>query len=110
MSHSVNQARRRLSMKDGALHAGCSQRYLYDLADKGEIPTYMAAGHRWVDQEDIDAYFERQKAKGPQYRVIGYGARATSAMINLRIMSTSQTSGFAPTRQQESWLKLPPLN
>jgi hypothetical protein len=43
----------RLSMPDGARHAGCSQRHLYKLAYEGEIPTYMAAGHRWVDADDI---------------------------------------------------------
>jgi excisionase family DNA binding protein len=72
MSDTTTPPRRRLSMKDGAKHVGCSQRYLYDLAYKGEIPTYMAAGHRWVDQEDIDKYFERQKAAGPQFRNIGF--------------------------------------
>ena len=56
----------RLSMPEGARHAGCSQRHLYALAYKGEIPTYMAAGHRWVDEEDIDAYIARCKAAGPQ--------------------------------------------
>jgi hypothetical protein len=40
-------------MPDGARHAGCSQRHLYKLAYEGEIPTYMAAGHRWVDADDI---------------------------------------------------------
>jgi predicted DNA-binding transcriptional regulator AlpA len=57
----------RLSMREGARHAGCSQRHLYALAYKGEIPTYLAAGHRWVDEEDIDAYVERCKAAGPQF-------------------------------------------
>ena len=57
----------RLSMREGARHAGCSQRHLYELAYKGEIPTYMAAGHRWVDEEDIDAYIARCKAAGPQF-------------------------------------------
>jgi hypothetical protein len=54
-------------MREGARHAGCSQRHLYALAYKGEIMTYLAAGHRWVDEEDIDAYVERCKAAGPQF-------------------------------------------
>jgi predicted DNA-binding transcriptional regulator AlpA len=57
----------RLRMRDGAQRAGCSQRHLYALAYKGEIPTYLAAGHRWVDEEDIDAYVARCKAAGPQF-------------------------------------------
>jgi predicted DNA-binding transcriptional regulator AlpA len=57
----------RLSMREGARHAGCSQRHLYALAYKGQIPTYMAAGHRWVDEEDIDAYIARCKAAGPRF-------------------------------------------
>jgi predicted DNA-binding transcriptional regulator AlpA len=57
----------RLTMRDGARHAGCSQRHFYALAYKGEIPTYLAAGHRWADQEDIDAYIARCKAAGPQF-------------------------------------------
>jgi predicted DNA-binding transcriptional regulator AlpA len=57
----------RLTMRQGARHAGCSQRHLYVLAYKGEIPTYMAAGHRWVDAEDIDAYIARCKAAGPRF-------------------------------------------
>jgi excisionase family DNA binding protein len=61
----------RLSMREGARHAGCSERHLYALTYKGEIPTYMAAGHRWVDEEDIDQYFERQKAAGPGFRATG---------------------------------------
>jgi predicted DNA-binding transcriptional regulator AlpA len=65
--------RPRLSMKDGAKYAGCSQRLFYDLTYSGEIPSYMAAGHRWVDQVDIDKYFARQKTHGPQFRKIGYG-------------------------------------
>jgi hypothetical protein len=31
------------------------------------IPTYLAAGHRWVDEGDIDAYIARCKAAGPQF-------------------------------------------
>jgi excisionase family DNA binding protein len=58
----------RLKMSDGARRAGCSERHFYKLATKGEIPTYMAAGHRWVDEEDIDAYVERCKAAGPSFR------------------------------------------
>ena len=61
-------------MKDGARYAGCSPRAFYNLTYSGEIPSYMAAGHRWVDQEDIDKYFARQKAKGPRFSKIGYGA------------------------------------
>jgi excisionase family DNA binding protein len=57
----------RLKMSEGAERLGCSQRHLYALAYKGEIPTYMAAGHRWVDEGDIDAYFARCKAAGPQF-------------------------------------------
>ena len=67
----------RLSMRDGARHAGCSQRHFYALAYRNEIPTYFAAGHRWVDADDIDLYFERQKAKGPQYRDTGFAKRKT---------------------------------
>ena len=75
MSDSTNPSprRNRLSMRDGAHYAGCSQRHFYDLCYEEEIPTYFAAGHRWVDQEDIDAYFQREKAKGPRYRALGYG-------------------------------------
>ena len=61
----------KLSMPEGARYAGCSPRHFYGLAYKDEIPTYFASGHRWVDVEDIDAYFARQKAKGPQFRVTG---------------------------------------
>jgi predicted DNA-binding transcriptional regulator AlpA len=57
----------RLTMREGASRAGCSPRHLYTLAYSGEIPTYMAAGHRWVDQADIDAYMARCKAAGPQF-------------------------------------------
>ena len=64
---SIEPNLRRLSMREGARHAGCSQRHLYALAYKGQIPTYMAAGHRWVDEEDIDAYIARCKAAGPQF-------------------------------------------
>ncbi len=55
-------------MRDGARHAGCSPRHFYALAYSGEIPTYLAAGHRWVDLEDIDAYLARCKAAGPRFR------------------------------------------
>ena len=65
----------RLSMHDGARYAGCSPRHFYNLCYENEIPSYMAAGHRWVDQEDIDAYFARCKAAGPQYRVSGFAKR-----------------------------------
>ena len=65
----------RLSMRDGARYAGCSPRHFYKLTYASEIPSYLAAGHRWVDQEDIDAYFERQKAAGSQYRVTGFANR-----------------------------------
>jgi excisionase family DNA binding protein len=71
MSSSTTSAPRskvRLSMRDAANHIGCSQRHLYDLTYKGEIPTYVAAGHRWVDEADIDAYLARCKAAGPQFR------------------------------------------
>jgi excisionase family DNA binding protein len=67
--------RRRLSMRETAHRLGCSQRYLYQMANDGEIPTYFAAGHRWVDEEDIDAYLARCKAAGPQFRKIGYATR-----------------------------------
>ena len=70
----------RLSMRDGAHHAGCSQRHFYALVYRGEIPTYVAAGHRWVDEEDIDAYIARCK---PQDRGLAKpqvsGGRATEA-------------------------------
>ena len=54
---STSEPRRkvRLKISEGAKRLGCSERHLYGLAYKGEIPTYMAAGHRWVDEEDIDA-------------------------------------------------------
>jgi hypothetical protein len=57
----------RLSMRDGARHLGCSPRHFYDLAYEGEIATYLAAGHRWVDAETIDAYVERCRAQGPRF-------------------------------------------
>lgn len=56
----------RLTMRDGARRLGCSQRHFYDLAYEGEIPTYLAGGHRWVDEQDIDAYIRRCKSRGPQ--------------------------------------------
>jgi hypothetical protein len=55
-------------MPDAARRLGCSPRHLYALSYNSEIPTYMAAGHRWVDEEDIDAYGERCKAAGPRFR------------------------------------------
>jgi predicted DNA-binding transcriptional regulator AlpA len=58
----------RLSMREGATRLGCSPRHFYDLAYRGEIPTYIAAGHRWVDEQDIDAYLARCKAAGPRFR------------------------------------------
>jgi excisionase family DNA binding protein len=70
MSDSVTSEPRRkvrLKMSEGARRLGCSQRHLYVLAYKGEIATYKVAGHRWVDQEDIDAYIERCKAAGPDF-------------------------------------------
>jgi excisionase family DNA binding protein len=57
----------RLKMSEGARRLGCSQRHLYVLAYKGEIPTYKAAGHRWIDEEDIEAYIARCKAAGPNF-------------------------------------------
>jgi predicted DNA-binding transcriptional regulator AlpA len=57
----------RLTMRQGARHVGCSPRHFYDLAYEGEVPTYLAAGHRWVDAEDLDAYIARCKAAGPQF-------------------------------------------
>jgi excisionase family DNA binding protein len=59
--------RGRLTMGEGASRAGCSLRHLYTLAYSGEIPTYKAAGHRWIDEEDIDAYIARCKAAGPDF-------------------------------------------
>jgi hypothetical protein len=58
----------RLTMPQGARHAGCSYRHFLKLIYGEKIPSYMAAGPRWVDEEDIDKYFERQKAAGPQFR------------------------------------------
>jgi predicted DNA-binding transcriptional regulator AlpA len=60
--------KRRLSMRDGARRADCSPRHFYNLAYRGEIPTYIALGKRWVDEEDIDAYFARCKAAGPRFQ------------------------------------------
>jgi excisionase family DNA binding protein len=61
-------------MPEGARRLGCSERHLYGLAYKREIPTYVIAGHRWVDEEDIDAYVERCKAAGPGFRAVGFGS------------------------------------
>ena len=58
----------RLSMPEAARYAGCSPRHFLKLIYGGEIPSYMAAGHRWADQEDIDAYIARCKSLGPQFR------------------------------------------
>jgi excisionase family DNA binding protein len=58
----------RLSMPEAARYAGCSYRHFLKLIYGGEIPSYMAAGHRWADQEDIDAYIARCKSLGPQFR------------------------------------------
>lgn len=68
MSDLPSSGSRRLSMPEAARYAGCSYRHFLKLIYGGEIPSYMAAGHRWADQEDIDKYFERQKAAGPQFR------------------------------------------
>jgi hypothetical protein len=57
----------RLTMGEGASRAGCSLRHLYTLAYNDEIPTYKAAGHRWVDEDDIEAYIARCKAAGPNF-------------------------------------------
>ena len=57
----------RLKISEGAKRLGCSERHLYALAYKHEIPTYVIAGHRWVDEEDIDAYIARCKAAGPRF-------------------------------------------
>ena len=53
----------RLTMRQGARHVGCSPRHFYDLAYEGEVPTYLAAGHRWVDEEDLDGYIARLQSR-----------------------------------------------
>ena len=58
----------RLSIPQAARYLGCSVRHFYNLAYKGAIPTYLVASHRWVDQEDLDAYIARCKAAGPQLK------------------------------------------
>ena len=65
----------RLTMRQGARYVGCSPRHFYELAYEGEVPTYLAAGHRWVDEEDIDAYMARCKAAGPRFARTPAGRR-----------------------------------
>ena len=85
----------RLSMREGARRLGCSQRHLYKLAYDGEIPTYMAAGHRWVDEDDIDRYFERCKTAGPQFRKIGFATGKRKPARPKRPKPTEQPSADA---------------
>jgi excisionase family DNA binding protein len=49
-------------MPEAARYSGCSYRHFLKLIYGGEIPSYMADGHRWADQEDIDAYSSRCEA------------------------------------------------
>jgi excisionase family DNA binding protein len=55
-------------MPEAARYVGCSHRHFLKLIYSGEIPSYMAAGHRWTDQEDIDAYIARCKSLGPRFK------------------------------------------
>jgi excisionase family DNA binding protein len=57
----------RVKIAEAARRLGCSLRYLYGLTYKGEIPSYAIAGHRWIDEEDIEAYVERCKVSGPNF-------------------------------------------
>jgi hypothetical protein len=65
----------RLTMKQAAARIPCSDRHLYDLAYEGVIPSYIAAGKRWVDEADIEVYLARCKLAGPQFKR-GSGKRA----------------------------------
>lgn len=62
-----------LTMPEGARRVGCSLRHFYTLCYRREIPTYLLAGKRRVDEQDVDAYIARCKAAGPRFgdRAIG---------------------------------------
>jgi excisionase family DNA binding protein len=57
----------RVKIAEMAKRLGCSLRYAYGLTYKGEIPSYAIASHRWVDEEDIEAYVARCRAAGPNF-------------------------------------------
>jgi hypothetical protein len=71
-----------LFLKEGAVYAGCSERFLRRRIAEGELLSSLVAGRRFVTREAIDAMMRRHLNRRSQRgRGIRFGRQQASASV-----------------------------